>query len=280
MCTRKPTFRLDRIPAFPSREHLLIGEGSNPDAGESMFPQFVLERPFMDTILNTSVPFDIDLAAFAKGMEKEGYAVSEGRLDRLSAEARSVGRPKFLIRPAKVADVAETSVRLGDRVFTSRAMAFHFSGLKRVFPYIATAGTEMTDWVESLSEPDRIWGDRMAEAALGAALDAVEREVRDRFGVDSIARINPGSLVDWDLSEQRVLFDLLGDTEGRLGVRLAENLLMFPIKSGSGIVFPDNSGFLNCRLCSVSGCRRRRAAYEPGRYERVYGTFPPEPAAD
>jgi hypothetical protein len=229
----------------------------------------------MEPILKTDIPFEIDLAAIAQRLEGEGAAVSQGALARLADAARAVGRPKVLIRPATVAEAGDTSVRLGDQVFTSRAMAFHFSGLERVFPYLATGGTELADWVDSLTEPEKSYADRMAEAALGAALSAVEGEIRKQFGIDAIARINPGSLVDWALDEQRILFALLGEPVRELGVHLADNLLMFPIKSGSGIVFPDETGFVTCRLCTVSGCRLRRAAYEPGRYERMYGAAPP-----
>jgi hypothetical protein len=233
----------------------------------------------MKFILKTDIPFEIDVSTIRKDLEAEGKSIPGDSLDRLAAEAKAVGCPKFLIHPQPVSDVGENTVRLGEHTFTSRAMAFHFSGLDRVFPYLATAGTEMADWVDSLAEPEKSYGDRMAEAALGAALSAVERETRERLGIESIARINPGSLVDWALEEQRILFQLLGDGGDRIGVTLAENLLMFPIKSGSGIVFPDDTGFVTCRLCQVSGCRLRRAAFEPGRYERVYGAAPPSPPA-
>lgn len=231
----------------------------------------------MEIVLRTDIPFRIDPAAVARDLEAEGNAVSVETLERLAAEARSVGRPKILIRPAAVSGVEENAVRLGEYRFSSRAMAVHFAEASRVFPYLATAGTELADWVESLPDSARTAGDRMAEAALGAALSAVETEVRDRFGIDGLARVHPGSLVDWDLSEQRILFDFLGDTRGRIGVRLDGNLWMHPPKSGSGIVFPDRTGFVVCRLCPVSGCRLRRADFEPGRYERCYGA--PQPAS-
>jgi hypothetical protein len=233
----------------------------------------------MEFILKTDIPFEIDVSSIRENLEAEGKKIPGDSLGRIAAEAKAVGRPKFLIHPQPVSEVNEDTVRLGDHTFTSRAMAFHFSDLDRVFPYLVTAGTEMADWVDSLPGPEKPYGDRMAEAAHGAALSALEKEIQERFGIPSIARINPGSLVDWALEEQRILFSLLGDGGERIGVTLAENLLMFPLKSGSGIVFPDNTGFVACRLCQVSGCRLRRAAFEPGRYERVYGTAPPSPPA-
>jgi hypothetical protein len=38
---------------------------------------------------------------------------------------------------------------------------------------------------------------------------------------------------------------------------------MKPIKSRSGIVFPNDTGFLSCQLCTQSKYPGRRAKYDP-----------------
>jgi hypothetical protein len=75
--------------------------------------------------------------------------------------------------------------------------------------------------------------------------------------------MDPGSLEDWPIAEQAPLFALLGDTEGRLGVRLTDSLLMVPRKSISGILFPSEESFTSCRLCPRNPCQGRRVDYEP-----------------
>jgi hypothetical protein len=85
--------------------------------------------------------------------------------------------------------------------------------------------------------------------------------------------MNPGSLTDWPLDEQRQLFDLLGDTQELAGVCLTESLLMLPTKSVSGILFETESRFESCQLCPRVRCRARGAPYEPGLMESKYGTW-------
>jgi hypothetical protein len=88
--------------------------------------------------------------------------------------------------------------------------------------------------------------------------------------------MNPGSLPDWPLQEQRQLFALLGDTRAAIGVELTDSCLMLPIKSLSGLRFPTGENFENCQLCPRERCPGRRTAYEPGLYERKYGRNPCE----
>ena len=82
--------------------------------------------------------------------------------------------------------------------------------------------------------------------------------------------MSPGSLADWPLEQQRALFAVLGDTEGLIGVRLAESCLMIPTKSVSGMRFPTETSFESCQLCPRAVCPGRRAPYDKGLYDRKY----------
>jgi hypothetical protein len=89
--------------------------------------------------------------------------------------------------------------------------------------------------------------------------------------VATLSTMNPGSLADWPLAQQRVLFALLGNTEAAIGVSLTPSLLMTPTKSVSGIAFPTEGSFASCQLCPRKACPNRRAPYDPGLKERKYG---------
>jgi predicted transcriptional regulator len=82
--------------------------------------------------------------------------------------------------------------------------------------------------------------------------------------------MNPGSLTDWPLREQRALFSLLGDVQATVGVELTNSLLMVPTKSVSGIFFPAEESFASCQLCPREACPNRRAPYDPELYDRKY----------
>ena len=76
--------------------------------------------------------------------------------------------------------------------------------------------------------------------------------------------MNPGSGNTglWPLAQQKPLFELIGDVEASIGVRLTPSLLMLPNKSVSGILFPTEVHFETCQLCTREDCPRRRAPYQ------------------
>jgi hypothetical protein len=82
--------------------------------------------------------------------------------------------------------------------------------------------------------------------------------------------MNPGSLQDWPLREQRPLFALIGAVDTRIGVRLTDSCLMTPRKSTSGIQFPTEESFASCQLCGREVCPNRRAPYDATLFERKY----------
>ena len=73
--------------------------------------------------------------------------------------------------------------------------------------------------------------------------------------------MSPGSLADWPIEEQRPLFNILGDVDAAIGVKLSESLLMIPNKSLSGMYFPTEVRFFNCQLCPREQCPGRKAKY-------------------
>jgi hypothetical protein len=53
---------------------------------------------------------------------------------------------------------------------------------------------------------------------------------------------------------------------------------MNPIKTVSGLLFPTEDAFYNCRLCPTENCPRRKAPYDPDLYDRKYHPgIEPEP---
>ena len=81
--------------------------------------------------------------------------------------------------------------------------------------------------------------------------------------------MNPGSLPDWPISQQRPLFDLVGKA-AEIGVHLTDSYLMRPLKSVSGILFATDVTYENCQLCPVERCPNRRAPYDPTLFDRKY----------
>jgi hypothetical protein len=184
-------------------------------------------------------------------------------VERLAAEAADLGRPRGVYRVAYVEDREADSITVEGVTLRSRVLRVNLEGVYRVFPYVATCGRELDDWSDGLADTfERYWADTIKEGALRAALQAVEEHIRAHHEESGTASMSPGSLEDWPLTEQRPLFELVGDPTEAIGVELTDSYLMVPTKSVSGIRFVSEHGFQSCQLCPREGCPGRRAAYD------------------
>jgi cobalamin-dependent methionine synthase I len=105
--------------------------------------------------------------------------------------------------------------------------------------------------------------DSIKEIALGAASHYLTEYIKNKYKVENMAVMNPGSLEDWPISEQKPFFSLFDNVEELIGVKLTDSFLMLPIKSISGIYFPTETSFASCQLCPREKCPNRRAKYDP-----------------
>ncbi len=192
-------------------------------------------------------------------------------LRTLATAAQHIARPKAMVRLAFIGARTEDTVTVEDTTFASRVMAVNLSDINRVFAYSATAGTELETWGRSVTDMlHRFWADMIQEQALYAAIQALRDHVADKYQTEKLSTMNPGSLEDWPMQQQRPLFDLLGDTKEAIGVQLLDSYLMAPTKSVSGILFESEKDYFNCQLCPRSVCSNRRAPYDGDLYTEKY----------
>jgi len=217
------------------------------------------------------VTFDPDLNALAAVLHVKPDTARIANLRDMLGEAKAIARPKALYQVARIEARGDDYVILDGTRFTSRVLQVNLAKAHRAFVYIATCGVEMHDWAQSKEALlERFLADAIAGMALMAARQALNQHLEQVFHPGKLGEMNPGSLQDWPLTEQRPLFELLGDPEATIGVRLLESCLMTPIKTTSGLLFPAEEGFHNCLLCPVENCPGRRSPYEPGLYDRKY----------
>lgn len=220
--------------------------------------------------LNETV-FEPELSSVLRKLRvKEGTA-SAGKVEQLLSEAQALARPKALYGVAYVEQRSEDSIGVDGHTFDSRVLRVNLEQAHRVFPYVATCGTELEEWSSSIDDMlESYWADAIKEMALRSAMRALSEHLQRRFRPGRMSRMSPGSLEDWPIYEQRKLFALLGDPEDAIGVRLTDSLIMIPLKSLSGIWFPTEVDFASCQLCSREGCPGRRAPYDETLYDRKY----------
>ncbi len=225
----------------------------------------------MDSIVLNPLPVAVDTPHLLDTLRLRPGSQRADEVQRLIDEAVAVARPKAIYKLAFVESRGADTVVLGGLTFTSRVLRVNLDGLNRVFAYVCTAGREVAAWAERHEDPlARYYADAINEAILRGAMLGFDRRLTQAYRLERTSRMNPGSLADWPLREQRVLFALLGDVTGAIGVILMDSLLMVPAKTVSGIIFPTEETFASCQLCPREVCPNRRAPYDATLFERKY----------
>ncbi len=183
----------------------------------------------------------------------------------LLEKAAPLARPRAALGTARVDAVEESGrVVLAGVEFMSPLLAKNLAEVETAWPYLASCGRELYDFVMAIGDPfERFWGDAIMQQALTDVRAAMDAYLAESVYAGKTAAMSPGSLPEWPIREQVPLFTLLGDATARCGVSLTETMLMLPNKSISGVRFPNEHGYVNCRLCPKERCPNRKAAYEP-----------------
>ncbi|MCX5838382.1 MAG: vitamin B12 dependent methionine synthase [Deltaproteobacteria bacterium] len=225
----------------------------------------------MARVVLDPLEYRIDRPSLLAGLcLKEGSGHAE-KVEELIREAEAVAHPRAIYRMAFIESQGDRHVVAEGLRFESRVLKVNLDNLHRFFAFVVTAGRELDGWANARTDLlERFWADAINQAVVISARSFLDRHLQERYGLAKTARMSPGSLPDWPLEEQRVLFELLGDTRKTIGVELTESLLMVPVKSVSGIVFTSEEGFASCRLCPREGCPGRRVPYDPELYARKY----------
>jgi hypothetical protein len=164
-------------------------------------------------------------------------------------------------------------IALGRGVFTSRVLRVNVENTDRLFVGIVTCGQELHDWARSITDPLLHYrADAIAEIALRSAIQYFEDHLLAQYHLRHISRMEPGSLTDWPLTDQRVLFELLADTQAAVGVCLTDSLLMTPTKTISGVWFASENEYANCQLYAREECPGRRAPYDENLFNQKYSS--------
>lgn len=181
----------------------------------------------------------------------------------LVASAMAVADPKALIRTSRVVEHGPDFVVIDGVRIDCALMAENLRGVYRVFPYVCTCGRELEEWSQTLGDPLlAYWADAVKLFYVGAVQRYLFQYVREHYLPQAhLSHMNPGSLTQWPLSQQTVLFSILGDVAGAVGVELSESCLMTPSKSTSGILFASHTHYENCQYCPMPDCPGRRVPF-------------------
>lgn len=220
----------------------------------------------------SDIPFRIDMRSLLHRLHIMEDVPYLDDLQRLLVAAQAIGKPRACYRVANIDSKGDDFVIIDGVRLTSRILRVNLEEAQRVFIYVVTAGQELEEWVQSMGDLlMQYCADAISEMVLHTATGHVHECLAERFRPGQTSQMEPGSLADWPLPEQRPLFRLLGDVRGAIGVQLTDSCLMIPRKSVSVLEFPTEGSFASCQLCLREQCPSRRAPYEPGLYDEKYG---------
>ena len=219
----------------------------------------------MKTFLVQHFPINLEAAPLLKKLKIDADPEDEDfqSFSRMLDEARSIARPKFAYGIAAVEEKGTDSVIIEGRTIRSKLVRQNLDQTHRVFPYIATCGSELDIWSRAYTDLlENYWADEIKNRALQLAIMSMRQTVKETyFSGQDLSQMSPGSLPEWPLPEQAFLFDLLREEAAAMEVRLTDSFLMVPSKSVSGFNFSSQSHFENCRLCPMPNCPNRRVPY-------------------
>lgn len=221
------------------------------------------------------IHFDLDRAELLKQTRLKARSELAEELWPLAEDGARRARPKALYLVAYVSDRGDDFVDVEGTRFTSRILRVNLDKAHRVFPHLATCGMELQEWAAHIEDPlHRYWAEMVKQLALTTATKALTAHITATYAPGDTSAMNPGSLPDWPIEQQRALFSLFGAGAQRIGVQLSESLLMVPTKSVSGIRFPTTEHFESCQLCPRENCPGRRAPFEPTLSGAKYSASP------
>jgi hypothetical protein len=146
---------------------------------------------------------------------------------------------------------------------TSWVPTLTFRPQEIVYPYVATCGLEIdlvqipkTDFMKHYVM------NQIKQSLLFLTSEYLQDHLIQTYELEQLTHIGPGEALG-PTSQQKQLFDIIGDVEKEIGVRLTTHNLMIPEKSTSGILFETTIRLERCQLCPDAKCEARRATYEP-----------------
>jgi hypothetical protein len=187
----------------------------------------------------------------------------------LISDVIKIAKPKALYRVAYIDSKDADTVTIEGVKFDSHILRHNLDKVERVFPYTATCGIELDEFKSDPSDVMKAFClDTIKRVVTSSAIVYLTKHLKQKYALGQMSHMNPGSLEDWPITQQKQLFSLFNGTEQQIGVHLSENCLMHPLKSVSGIYFPTEVSFESCQLCRRDRCIGRRAPYSPDNYTK------------
>ena len=204
----------------------------------------------------------INLEAVRKSLRLDRQGDSQ-LAQRLIDKAKTLIEPRAAFKVCYIDEKRQDAVIIDGLRLESKVLRKNLNEVERIFPYVVSIGAALEQALGKMSDLlETYYLDAIGNIALTAVRKQLHDHLCNKFALNKISFMSPGSLQDWPLEAQSQLFQLLPDVEGAIGVRLTESCLMIPTKSVSGIYFQTEVSFFSCQLCQRGKCPGRKARYD------------------
>ena len=214
-----------------------------------------------------NIPVDLELSKVLKSIRiRDSNQQLEKMVQGLVELTRSVAKPKVVYKVSYVDSRDGDTVTIDGVRFTSRVLRINLDQVERVFPYIATCGTELGEIaIPSNDVMKSFCFEEIKIMVVRSAVNYLNNHLTEHYALGKMSRMSPGagSLESWPITQQKALFSIFGNVEELIGVKLTDSCVMYPLKSVSGIYFPTEITFESCQLCPREKCIGRRVSYDP-----------------
>jgi len=225
----------------------------------------------MEVLNDIAFQLDMDTLLARLHIDKESEDAKD--IQHLVDHVAPLAKPKAVYEVSYIQYKGNDTVNIGGVTFTSRVLRVNLDKVERVFPYIATCGSELEKIVAATDDfMRRFWLDTVKEMALEAGRKYLSNYLKRKYALGQMSKMSPGAGSQdlWPIEQQKQLFSIFGNVEDLIGVKLTDSFLMIPNKSVSGIYFPTEIKFESCQLCPRKECPARRTPYDKKLLEAKY----------
>ena len=221
------------------------------------------------------IPFEPDIRDMLRRMNISGKSSPGGKIAERLLEGARVAVPKAVYGEALIGKRGTDYIVADGICFTSRVLRVNTGNTDRLYPFLVTCGTELENWSQTMDAPlEKYVAALIEEEACRAAMHRLFKTIDIGHCLRYPSAMNPGSVEDWPISQQRNLFQLLKGAHADIGIELLESLLMKPARSMSGVRFSGIHPYTNCQICPRGECAGRMEPYDPERAQ-FYRCAPP-----
>ena len=220
------------------------------------------DNSMIEIVTIDNIPVQLDSEDILKKLHMDKKKTVKNDIQELIDLAKSIMAPRAIYGIAYISDKGRDTVSVNTTTFTSHVLSTNLASVGRFFPYVVTIGKELEEKCKSMKLLKQYCLEEIGNITLRTARKYLEDYLKSEYKLTLLSSMSPGRLADWPLSEQKLLFSLLGDVEELLGVSLTDSMMMIPRKSVSGLYFPTELHFESCQLCPRERCEGRKAPYD------------------